>query len=82
MRIVPDQDLNTITSSLREHLLTSFEAIKSPNKIQVKVDNATDWWLGDIEGSWFKALEGAIKDEWGVAPLRIREGGVRTVFLK
>ena len=43
---------------------------------QVNIDNATDWWLGDIEDSWFKALESAIKDEWGVDPIRIREGGV------
>ncbi|KAH8114659.1 Zn-dependent exopeptidase [Phellopilus nigrolimitatus] len=75
LRIVPDQDLDTIIHSLREHLLTSFDAIKSPNSIDVQMYNVTDWWLGDIEGRWFKALEGAIKDEWGVEPLRIREGG-------
>lgn len=43
----------------------------------MEITNASDWWLGDIEGRWFKALETAIKDEWGVEPLRIREGGVR-----
>ncbi|EJC98016.1 Zn-dependent exopeptidase [Fomitiporia mediterranea MF3/22] len=75
LRIVPNQHLDTIASLLREHLLSSFEAVKSPNKIKVNIDNATDWWLGDVEGDWFKALEKAIKDEWGVTPLRIREGG-------
>ncbi|KAI5122438.1 hypothetical protein M0805_008751 [Coniferiporia weirii] len=75
LRIVPDQGLETIVRSLKEHLQSSFEAIKSPNKLHVTIDNATDWWLGDIEGHWFQALEGAVKDEWGVEPLRIREGG-------
>ncbi|KAL5524589.1 hypothetical protein ACEPAF_9729 [Sanghuangporus sanghuang] len=75
LRIVPNQHLDTIIQSLREYLFTSFEALKSPNKIELNIDNATDWWLGDVEGSWFKALEGAIKDEWGTTPLRIREGG-------
>lgn len=49
--------------------------------IKVEIDNSTDWWLGDIEGEWFKALESAIQEEWGVAPLRIREGGVRLISL-
>ncbi|THH11663.1 hypothetical protein EW145_g494 [Phellinidium pouzarii] len=75
LRIVPDQDLDSIVHSLKVHLLSSFDVIKSPNKIRVNIDNATDWWLGDIAGHWFQALEGAIKDEWGVEPLRIREGG-------
>lgn len=75
LRIVPNQDLETITNSLREHLLSSFSELQSPNKISVKIDNSTDWWLGDIKGAWFKALEGAIQEEWGIEPLRIREGG-------
>lgn len=44
--------------------------------LQVTVDHSADWWLGNLEHPWFKALEGAITDEWGVEPLRIREGGV------
>lgn len=40
------------------------------------VHHSADWWLGDLEHPWFKALEGAITEEWGVEPLRIREGGV------
>jgi hypothetical protein len=35
-----------------------------------------DWWLGDLDDWWFKALESAVRDEWNVEPLRIREGGV------
>jgi len=46
----------------------------------VNIDNASDWWLGDINGQWFKALEDSIQQEWGVVPLRIREGGVRPML--
>lgn len=43
---------------------------------QVKIEHKADWWLGDLEDPWFQSLEAAIHDEWGVDPLRIREGGV------
>jgi len=75
LRIVPDQDLSAVAEALRDHLSASFNRIKSPNHFTVEINNATDWWLGDVDGPWFKALEGAIRDEWGVEPLRIREGG-------
>ena len=45
---------------------------------QVSVDHAADWWLGELEHPWFLALESAISDEWGVQPMRVREGGVRS----
>ena len=38
--------------------------------------NTADWWLGQLDGLWFNALESAVREEWGVDPLRIREGGV------
>jgi di- and tripeptidase len=44
---------------------------------QVTVDRTADWWLGDVESQWFKALESSIEHVWNVEPLRIREGGVR-----
>ena len=50
--------------------------MNSPNKLQISIDHTADWWLGNLDDPWFKALEGAIRDEWGVDPLRIREGGV------
>lgn len=33
-----------------------------------------------MDGPWFKSLEKAVRDEWGVEPLRIREGGVSIVI--
>jgi di- and tripeptidase len=77
LRIVPDQDLEDIATSLIHHLETAFEAMTSPNRLDIRIDHKADWWLGSLDDPWFQALEGAVRDEWGVDPLRIREGGVR-----
>jgi len=75
LRIVPDQDLNTIVKSLCDHLQSSFQSFQSPNELKVSIEHTADWWLGNLDDTWFQALEGAVRDEWGVEPLRIREGG-------
>jgi len=75
LRIVPDQDLNTVANALRDHLETSFQGLQSPNTLKVDVKHKADWWLGNLDDFWFKALESAVQEVWGVAPLRIREGG-------
>jgi hypothetical protein len=48
---------------------------------QVRIEHTADWWLGNLDDQWFKALESAVRDEWGVKPLRIREGGVSVELL-
>ncbi|KAJ6584681.1 hypothetical protein B0H19DRAFT_1106072 [Mycena capillaripes] len=75
LRIVPDQELESIAKSLCTYLETSFESLKSPNKLKLSVENTADWWLGELDDFWFKALESAVQQEWGTEPLRIREGG-------
>ncbi|KAF5381886.1 hypothetical protein D9757_007553 [Collybiopsis confluens] len=75
LRIVPDQDLNTISGSLCRFLRSSFDEMHSPNELKYTINNPADWWLGELNHPWFKALENAIHEEWGVEPLRIREGG-------
>ncbi|KAF8574208.1 Zn-dependent exopeptidase [Ramaria rubella] len=75
IRIVPDQDLDTIAKSLVDHVRASFDELQSPNTLQVCIDRTADWWLGDLESRYFKALECSVQTEWGVQPLRIREGG-------
>lgn len=75
LRVVPDQDTDTVARTLVDHLELNFKALQSPNKLTVTIERKADWWLGDLDDAWFQALEGAIKDEWGVSPLRIREGG-------
>ncbi|KAJ3483636.1 hypothetical protein NLI96_g6169 [Meripilus lineatus] len=75
LRIVPDQDLNHIATSLQEYLQAEFKALQSPNSLEININHKADWWLGNLTDPWFTTLEGAIRDEWGVEPLRIREGG-------
>jgi len=75
LRIVPDQDLAEITDTLVNFLRSSFASLKSQHELAVSIDRTADWWLGDLDGPWFKALEGAIEEVWREKPLRIREGG-------
>ena len=63
-----------------DYLTESFTKLRSPNRFKIEIDNASDWWLGDLDGPWFKALENAVSEEWGVEPLRIREGGVSLLY--
>jgi len=41
--------------------------------------HTADWWLGELEDPYFKALANAVKEEWNMEPLRIREGGVSSL---
>ncbi|KAN0141012.1 Zn-dependent exopeptidase [Lactarius tabidus] len=75
LRIVPDQSLDAVCSSLVQHLRASFDALDSANSIKVTVEHTADWWLGDLTHPWFLELERAIQDEWGAEPMRVREGG-------
>ncbi|EJU03191.1 glutathione degradosome [Dacryopinax primogenitus] len=75
VRIVPDQELEEIAQGLVNHLQSSFKALNSTNKLKITVDRKADWWLGKLDDRFFLALESAIEQEWGVRPLRIREGG-------
>jgi len=60
---------------LKDHVRSTFDKFNSPNKLEVSIDSTADWWLGELDSKWFKCLEKAVQDEWGVQPLRIREGG-------
>ncbi|KAF8334688.1 uncharacterized protein EI90DRAFT_2914698 [Cantharellus anzutake] len=75
LRIVPDQSLADIIAGLELYLRSNFERLRSPNSIKIEIERTADWWLGRLDDRWFRALEKAVQDEWGVRPLRIREGG-------
>ncbi|ADV22824.1 di- and tripeptidase [Cryptococcus gattii E566] len=81
MRIVPDQDLETIVEGLKQFCRETFQGLESPNKFEIQVTHTASWWLASLESPYFKALEASVQDVWGVKPLKIREGGtVPTVF--
>ncbi|CUA72557.1 putative di-and tripeptidase DUG2 [Rhizoctonia solani] len=75
IRIVPDQDTDEIAASLVTHVKDAFAGLQSPNVLNVQVDRTADWWLGELDDEYFRALEDAVRDEWQAEPLRIREGG-------
>ncbi|CEL62689.1 putative di-and tripeptidase DUG2 OS=Saccharomyces cerevisiae (strain ATCC 204508 / S288c) GN=DUG2 PE=1 SV=1 [Rhizoctonia solani AG-1 IB] len=75
IRIVPDQDTDEIAASLVKHVNDAFGELQSPNVLKVQIDRTADWWLGELDDEYFHALEDAVRKEWEVEPLRIREGG-------
>ncbi|KAG8878994.1 hypothetical protein FRB97_002042 [Tulasnella sp. 331] len=75
LRIVPDQDPPTIIDSLSTCVKSIFAGLHSPNSLEIHIDRTADWWIGNLDHPLFKALDRAIEEEWGVKPLRIREGG-------
>jgi len=75
MRLVPDQDLDTIVSSLVSFCKSTFSCLATPNTLDVKVTHAASWWLASLDNPYFRALEDAVQDVWGRPPLKIREGG-------
>ncbi|ORX38699.1 hypothetical protein BD324DRAFT_621968 [Kockovaella imperatae] len=81
MRIVPDQDLETITANLKAHCKNLYDDLHSSNTFEIKVTHSASWWLTSLDSPYFKSLECAIEDVWGAKPLKIREGGtVPTIF--
>lgn len=73
MRIVPDQSLDKIVTLLKQTLHDRFKEFGSENQLSVTVEHKADWWLGDPGNRGFKALEKAVREEWGIEPLYIRE---------
>lgn len=73
MRIVPDQTLSQIVTTFKSTLQEKFNSFQSDNSLSVVVEHKADWWLGDPENRGFKALEKAVREEWGIEPLYIRE---------
>ena len=73
MRIVPDQTLSQIITTFKSTLQEKFNSFQSDNTLSVVVEHKADWWLGDPENRGFKSLEKAVREEWGMEPLYIRE---------
>ncbi|KAG1459314.1 hypothetical protein G6F56_006190 [Rhizopus delemar] len=75
MRMVPDQSIPEICRQFSEYVQRLFLECKSDNKISVDIQSVAEYWLGDLNSKYFKAVERAIEDEWKMKPLYIREGG-------
>lgn len=78
MRIVPNQDLAKIKSSLVQYLNDRFAALNSENKMSIDIFHEAEPWLGDPNSLVYKLLFEKMKKNWGASvpePLFIREGG-------
>ncbi|KAI5840366.1 hypothetical protein BZA05DRAFT_414086, partial [Tricharina praecox] len=72
LRIVPDQSVSGVTSSLRSYLTSSYPG---SNNLSIDISHSAEAWLGDFTNSAFCSLQRAITHVWGAQPLFIREGG-------
>ncbi len=75
IRTVPDQKVEDIVNMLKEYLTKKFESFGTNNKLSLELVSSGNWWLGNPFSTYFQAAESAIKQQWGVDPLYIREGG-------
>lgn len=64
LRLVPGQDSDKISSTLRSFLHQEFELFQSKNKLTIKVNTRSEPWLGDPTNLIFRTLERAIIDVW------------------
>ncbi|CDO56314.1 hypothetical protein DV495_004245 [Geotrichum candidum] len=75
LRIVPNQDMNTIKKSLESYLHQHFNSFASKNNLKVSIFHEAEPWVGDPTNQAFQVLATALRAEWHVDPLFIREGG-------
>ncbi|CAO3656823.1 unnamed protein product [Mucor hiemalis] len=75
MRVVPDQAISDICAQFEQYVGKVFNEGSSDNCISVAIESAAEYWLGDLNSKYFKAVENAIEEEWKMKPLCIREGG-------
>ncbi|GBF92924.1 hypothetical protein Rsub_05760 [Raphidocelis subcapitata] len=79
IRFVPEQDADHLIRCLTRHVRAEFARLGSANAVAVHVHSVGDWWEADPESDVFKMAERAVRREWGVAPLYVREGGTMPV---
>ncbi|KAK7418447.1 hypothetical protein QQX98_003939 [Neonectria punicea] len=64
VRLVPGQEVDTVTESLTEFLETEFAQLESQNRLSISIDNKAEPWLGDPSNAIFRTLEEAILEVW------------------
>lgn len=78
IRVVPNQDLAKIKSSLVSFLQQQFDNLNTDNKIAIDIFHEAEPWLGDPNNLVYQVLWEKMKLNWGPSvsdPLFIREGG-------
>ncbi|CAI5757816.1 unnamed protein product [Candida verbasci] len=75
IRIVPNQDLNTIKENLINKLRKEFDELNSENHLSINIFYEADAWIGDPNNKVYQLLYKNLKKHWAMEPLFIREGG-------
>lgn len=75
IRIIPCQELETVKESFIEYVNRCFTELNTTNHIEVKIMHEAEPWLGNVNNSAYKILGECLKEEWGVSPILVREGG-------
>lgn len=66
-RLVPGQQVDEIFASLTDFLHARFAQLESKNKLNIRIDNKAEPWLGDTNNQIFKTFEKAIIKVWGLS---------------
>ncbi|KAE7996969.1 hypothetical protein FH972_001645 [Carpinus fangiana] len=64
MRLVPNQDVDNIGTTLIQYLEAQFKALGSKNRLSVSINHKAEPWLGDTNNAIFKSLERAVTAVW------------------
>ncbi|KAI4765125.1 glutathione degradosome [Aureobasidium sp. EXF-3400] len=68
LRLVPNQEADTVGEALTKYLQSEFNKLGSHNRMTVTIDHQAEPWLGDFNNQIFQTLEKAIMDVWGPIP--------------
>lgn len=64
LRLVPGQEVDSVSAALLEFLRSEFAALESLNSLAITIDNKAEPWLGDPTNEIFRTLEEAIVEAW------------------
>lgn len=79
MRLVPNQDVESVGTALVEYLKREFATLKSTNELTIRINHTAEPWLGDTNNAIFKSLERAVTDVWSSQEERPRANSVPMV---
>lgn len=64
IRLVPNQEAETVSDSLVTFLHSQFDELQSSNTLKVNINHQAEPWLGDPTNRIFCSLEKAVQDVW------------------
>lgn len=66
IRIVPNQDADTIAAAFTDYASRLFGCLGSTNKLDINISSKADPWLGDPNNGIFQTLDQAITAVWNL----------------